>query len=371
MNKRLFLLLSTLAGVVNGIWMLILHVRYDKLGGVCAVNEKISCEILTYKQYSEWFHIPLPVFAAFTFLVMLILALRGLKKIGTNQPKEDAYQFMLANISMGAAISMAFISFVILKKLCVFCFIYYIIILATWIAAWKIAGSHGQKAFGSVKTYIKDFYKNQGVWLTGVAFACVLALSYFGFKGETTLSETSVSIQGDEMKSGGNPNAKVTITIFSDFQCPACKNGARILKELESSDYASKFKIVYKFFPLDPSCNEGTPYGQHLMACDAAKAAVCAAQQQKFWRYHDQLFENQQSLYEKKLFQIAEEENLDMDKFGACFYSKSALNEVKKDAQEGAAIPIEATPTVFLNGKKFEGQLSVEALQKMIDQLSK
>ncbi|MEZ4846608.1 MAG: hypothetical protein R2877_06610 [Bdellovibrionota bacterium] len=102
---------------------------------------------------------------------------------------------------------------------------------------------------------------------------------------------------------------------------------------LESSDYA-EFKIVYKFFPLDPSCNEGTPYGQHLMACDAAKAAVCAAQQQSSGDSHDQLFENQQSLYEEKLFQIAEEEKLDMDKFGACFYSKSALNEVKKDTQK-------------------------------------
>jgi protein-disulfide isomerase/uncharacterized membrane protein len=371
MNKRLLLVLSTLAGVINGIWMLMLHVRYDKLGGVCAVNETISCEILTFKEYSEWFQIPTPVFALFTFLVLFILALRGLQKMSTNHAKEDTYTFVLSTIALFAGVYMAYISFIVLKKICVFCFIYYIIIIATWILAWKLAGSHGQKACGSVKTYVRDFYKNPGVWLTGVAFACVLAFSYFAFQGSTTLSETSVTIKGDEMKTSGNPNAKVTISIFSDFQCPACKNGAKILKDLESTEYGSKIKIVYKFFPLDPSCNEGAPYGSHLMACDAAKAAVCAAQQQKFWRYHDQLFENQQSLYEKKFFQIAEEENLNIDQFGACYHSKSAMEEVKKDAAEGTALPVSATPSVYLNGKKFEGALSVEALQKMIDQLSK
>jgi protein-disulfide isomerase/uncharacterized membrane protein len=371
MNKRLVLLLSSLAGVANGIWMLILHVRYDKLGGVCAVNEKISCEILTYKDYSEWFNIPTPVFALFTFLVIFILAVRGLKKIGTNRAKEDAYAFILATISLGAAVYMAYLSFFILKKMCVFCTLYYVIILATWISAWKIAGSHGQKACGAVKTYLRGFYKNSGVWLTGVAFACVMAFSHFAFQGTTSLSENTIAIKGDEMKSGGNPNAKVTLTIFSDFQCPACRNASNILKELEATEYGSKLKIVYKFYPLDPSCNDGAPYGAHLMACDAAKASVCAAQQQKFWRYHDQLFENQQSLYEKRFFQIAEEEGLDMKKFSGCYYGKAAMEEVKKDAVEGAGIPIQATPTVFLNGKKFDGHLSVEALSKMIDTLSK
>ena len=105
------------------------------------------------------------------------------------------------------------------------------------------------------------------------------------------------------------------------------------------------------------------------MACDAAKAAVCAAQQQKFWRFHDKLFENQESLYEKKYYELAEEENLDMNKFAQCFHSKEALEIVKKDAEEGAAIPITATPTFFFNGKKYTGQITVEELNKMINSL--
>lgn len=369
MNKRLLLLLTTLAGVINGIWMTVLHIKYDKLGGVCAVNEKISCEVLTYKEYSEWFGIPVPVFALFAFIVLFILAFRGWRKIGVNRIGEDAYIYLLSLISLGAAIAMAFISFVILKKLCVFCAIFYVIIVVMWLLARSISKSHGESACNAVMRECKNFYKSQGVWLAGIGFICVMAFSHFAFEKTATLSETSITIRGDDMKTAGNPNAKVTMVMFSDFQCPACKNGAGILKQLEDDGYASKIKVVYKFYPLDPSCNDGAPYGQHLMACDAAKAAVCAGQQQKFWRYHDKLFENQASLYEKKYYEIAEKENLDMNKFAQCFRSKAAMEEVKKDAQEGAAIPIAATPTFFFNGKKYEGQITLEGLKKMIDSL--
>ncbi len=369
MNKRLLLLLTTLAGVANGVWMTILHTRYDKLGSVCSVTQKISCEVLTYKQYSEWFGIPVPVFATFMFVVLFIMAFRGWRKIGVNRMAEDAYIYFLSSISMLAAISMAFISFVIIKKLCVFCAIFYVIIVAMWILARKISKSHGESPCAAVMRECKTFYKSQGVWLTAIAFICVMALSHFAFERTATLSETAITIKGDDMKTMGNPTAKVTMVMFSDFQCPACKYGASLLKQLEDEGYASKIKIIYKFFPLDPSCNKGAPYGQHLMACDAAKAAVCAAQQQKFWRYHDRLFEDQESLYEKKYYEIAEKENLDMNKFAACIHSKSAMEEVKKDAEEGAAIPITATPTFFFNGKKYDGKLDADSLKSMINSL--
>jgi protein-disulfide isomerase/uncharacterized membrane protein len=371
MKKRPLLLLTTLAGVCNGIWMLILHIQYEKLGGVCSVSETISCEVLTYKQYSEWLGVPSPVYALFTYIVLFILAFRGWKNIGAKRVREDAFAFLLSNVALLAGIVMASISFFVLKKLCVYCFIYYIIIFATWLLAKSIAGSHGEKACVSLKREVSTFYKSQWFWLTGIAFTCVIAFSHFAFIKTSTLSEATITIKGDEMKTSGNPNSKVTMTIFSDFQCPACKHAAGVLKELESTEYASKIRVTYKFFPLDPSCNKGAPYGQHLMACDAAKAAVCAGQQQKFWRFHDKLFENQQSLYEKKFFQIAEEESLDMDKFGACFYSAAALEEVKKDIDEGVSIRISATPTIFFNGKKFEGHASLEEFKKTIDLLLK
>lgn len=371
MKKRPLLLFSTLAGVANGIWMLILHMRYEKLGGVCSVSEAISCEVLTYKQYSEWLGVPSPVYALFTFIVIFILAFRGWKNIGANRVREDAYAFLLSNVALLAGIVMASISFFVLKKLCVFCFLYYIIILSTWLLAKSIAGSHGESAYTSVKKEVSTFYNSQWFWLTGVAFVCVIAFSHFAFIKTTTLSDTVITIKGDEMKTSGNPNAKVTLTIFSDFQCPACKHAAGLLKELEASEYGSKIRIIYKFFPLDPACNKGAPYGQHLMACDAAKAAVCAGQQQKFWRFHDQLFAHQDSLYEKKIFQLAEEENLNMNEFGTCFHSAAALEEVRSDAEEGASIPITATPTIFFNGKKLEGQATLEEFKKTIDSLLK
>lgn len=369
MKKRTLLLLSTLAGVANGIWMLILHIQYEKLGGVCSVNQKISCEVLTYKQYSEWLGIPSPVYALFTFLLLFILAYRGWKNIGTHRGREDTYTFMLSHIAMIAAVTMASISFFVLKKLCIFCFIYYVIILVTWFTARSIAKSHGQDHLASVQEHFPALIRSQWFWFAGVAFACVLTFSHFALQSTATLSDTAIAIRGDKMKTTGNPNSKVTMTIFSDFECPACKNAANVLKELEKEGYLSKIKVVYKFFPLDPSCNRGTPYGPHIMACDAARASVCAAQQNKFWRYHDRLFEEQPSFYESKFYKIAEEENLNMKSFSACWKNKTVIDEVKNDIEEGISAPVTGTPSIFLNGKKLQGGVTLESMKKAIDSL--
>lgn len=366
MKKRGLLVLTSLAGVINGIWMLILHVRYDKLGGVCAINEKISCEVLTYKQYSEWFGIPTPLFALLIFLILFVLALRGSKKMGATQVKEDSYTWFLATISLVAAACMAYVSFVILHKLCIFCFIFYIIIVSTWFLANSIMKDHGPKRIATVFQSIGSFYENRVVWIVLVICFATVAVAKVTLKGSSHLSNEVVDIRGDEVKVTGNPNAKVSIVIFSDFQCPACKRGAEILKQVEQ-DYASKVKITYKFFPLDPECNPGAPYGQHLMACDAARAALCAGQQGKFWRFHDRLFESQETLFERKFVEFAQAENLDMTKFNSCIESKQAMETVTKDAEEGAQLNIDSTPTLFFNGKKFEGQVTVEAVKKMID----
>ncbi len=368
MNKRLLLKLFALAGLINGIWMLILHIRYDKLGGVCAVNEKISCEVLTYKQYSEWFGIPTPLYAAFTFLILFILAYRGWKKIGERQIHEDVYTWLLSTIALLSAIAMAYISFVILKKLCIFCFLFYIIITAAWLLSTKILKSHGENLSTVIKHELSTCYKDPWLWFAGVAFACVFSFAHVAFEKTASLSNEKVEIHGDEIKTTGNPNAKVSLVIFSDFQCPACKHAASILREIEQS-YASKIKITYKFFPLDPSCNPGAPYGQHLMACDAAKAALCAAEQGGFWRYHDHLFDSQTSLYEKKFYEFAEQENLNMENFSECYESNDTTKSVTKDAEEGAALKVNATPTIYLNGKKYEGILKTEDVKKMIDSL--
>ena len=103
----------------------------------------------------------------------------------------------------------------------------------------------------------------------------------------------------------GDRDAKVVVVEFSDFQCPACGVAVSIVKEV-AEEYGDKILLVFRHFPI---------ISQHPYALKAAEAAEAAAEQGKFWEYHDKLFENQENLKDGDLKQYAEELGLDMKKF--------------------------------------------------------
>jgi protein-disulfide isomerase len=155
----------------------------------------------------------------------------------------------------------------------------------------------------------------------------------------------------------GPANAKVTVVLFSDFQCPFCSRAVPVLKEIEDG-YKGKVKIAFKQLPL--------PF--HDKAHLAAEAALAANEQGKFWPYHDKLFANQQALDRPSLEKYAEELGLNMGKFKAALDSGKFKDKVDSDAKEGAAVGATGTPTFFINGTKVVGAQPFPAFQTVIDQ---
>ncbi len=156
----------------------------------------------------------------------------------------------------------------------------------------------------------------------------------------------------------GATNPTTTLVVFSDFECPACK-------QLETSLGAvlrarpDTVRIVWKDMPNESAHPNATP---------AAIAAHCAAQQGKFWEYHDELFARQTFLDGSQYASIAEAIGLDKDRFTACNDALDTLPIVKKDFDEGRALGITATPTVYINSTPYVGALSAEEILSNIDQ---
>ncbi len=120
-------------------------------------------------------------------------------------------------------------------------------------------------------------------------------------------------------------------------------------------------KLVVKHFPL-PS---------HKFARPAAIAALAAHKQGKFWEFHVKLLENYRSLNDKKIEEIAIELKLDMEKFTADQKSPDISALIARDIQNGKAIGVRGTPTIFLNGKRVKNR-SMQGFQQMIEaELSK
>src|SRR5687767_10730286 len=106
----------------------------------------------------------------------------------------------------------------------------------------------------------------------------------------------------------GNASAPVTIVEFSDFQCPFCQSVAPTLKRVRET-YGDKVRIVWKDFPLTQI---------HPQAFKAGEAGQCAAEQGKFWEFHDRVFENQQAMQVDDLKRYAAGVGVDRERFNSC-----------------------------------------------------
>ncbi len=154
----------------------------------------------------------------------------------------------------------------------------------------------------------------------------------------------------------GPKDAPVTITMFSDFQCPFCAQTTPIVDDVLKA-YPNDVNFVMKQFPLRSI---------HPNADPAARAAIAAGRQGKFWEMHDELYKNARNLTPETIKGLGEKLGLDMKKFEA----DQASDEVKKQVDEelalGAKSDVRGTPSFFVNGKLAQNR-SVEGFKTQID----
>ena len=149
----------------------------------------------------------------------------------------------------------------------------------------------------------------------------------------------------------GEKDAPVSIVEFSDFQCPFCARAATgAVAEFKNSDYFKngEVNLIYKDFPLSSI---------HPFAQKAAEAGQCAYDQDKFWEYHDKLFENQRALAVDDLKKYATDLELNADDFNECLDSGKNTKEVNADLSAATAAGGQGTPYfVIVNNKNGKAQ---------------
>jgi len=154
----------------------------------------------------------------------------------------------------------------------------------------------------------------------------------------------------------GAASPKVTVVEYADFQCGPCKDLSENLTAAMRS-YPNDVRLVWKDMP-----NESA----HPLSTLASIAAGCAGRQGRFWEYHDTLFDRQAYLSEDEFQKIAADTGLNADSFKACYDARDTLAVVKKDFQEGQALKILSTPTIFIGSDSYAGALTTEELTKLI-----
>jgi len=153
----------------------------------------------------------------------------------------------------------------------------------------------------------------------------------------------------------GPNDAPVTITVFSDYQCPYCSKLDEMLHDVLKNN-PETVKLVIKHYPLQ----------NHQYAFKAAMAALAAARQDKFARFHADLLTNFRALNDQKVLDIATQLELDLEQFKKDIQDQELAKLIQQDMNDAIDMQIRAVPTIFINGKQLKNR-DPEAIQKIID----
>jgi len=163
----------------------------------------------------------------------------------------------------------------------------------------------------------------------------------------------------------GTPGAPVVLVEFSDMECPHCAEEAKTIRQNLIQTYPKQVRLYFKDFPLTAI---------HPWAKAAAMDGRCVFQNNasSFWDYHDWIFAQQdaitpENLRDKVMGWAKGQKGIDALQLGRCIDDKATEKEVDDNAAEARALQVDATPTLFINGRKMQGGTDWPALKRVID----
>lgn len=328
---------------------------------LCDINSYLNCDAATNSIISNIFGVPIAIFGALISLFILSnYIFKSTKVEGT------LYSILVANLV--GCVALFIYSLVSLGSLCPFCTVYYLLSAALFLvfhfkSECRELSIKALTSFGIV------------IFITSLIFGNI----YKNKKQDNSKIAISLIKDYDSYQNLGNPNPEspyriasgterfedtpIQLSIFSDFQCPACKYLSSSMHSLKRK-YKNKINIQYFFYPLDSACNDKMSRALHPLACKAAYLSSCLPN--IFDRVHDDIFENQQNLTSAWLKAYAKKHNVT-----ECFNASSTKEKVISILQQGDEFNIQSTPTMLLNGVKIEGALPLNQMYILMDELIK
>ncbi len=395
-----FILVLALLGIFVSGWLLSVHIKFSTgqagLTETCfipGIGSTEGCANIAISNYSAIFGVPLAAIAMgfyFTLFLLVFWAMRNYQ-----MAYEALYvSFFLSTLSIVVTVTMFVIARYILKSFCLGCSALWVINLLIWPCFVK----HLNLSWGNALAANLELFRSKALQLKKERIIssfvtggiCLLVFSVIGAaaKGlqgnEARIESTSILQEYNDAvqtflpaeavggpSSKGQANAPVMEIIeLADFQCPGCKVASQFLKPFVMK-HGDKVRVTYRNFPLDGSCNSFVPNGGHHMACSAARSAICAGQQGKFWDMHDLIFDNQESLSPALLEELATKAGLDTTKWAACLKDPQTELQLQKEIQWGEQVQLQSTPTIIINGRRLIGARSPQDLETLLKTLEK
>lgn len=328
---------------------------------ICNVNEVFNCDLVNRSPHSEVRGVPVAYLGAAFYLGAAVVALLG-------RPGSKGFQNAPQLLVLGGGLSVLYSVFLAWASTqvgawCLFCVTLYglngLLLVAglLWSRETGVALGDGLKAV---------FFAKDEKSLTVLGLILVVGVIGGRAANKSDAPETagadgggsgagitvfigpeSVPLDGTEPVVG-NPNAKITVVEFADFECPHCAVVAPDLHDLASA--SPDVKVLFKNYPLDNACNPNIKRLFHRESCAAAQAGECARQQGRFWELNRLMFINQEALDGDALSFMGAQIGLDKATYEACRVAPETVAAVQEDIKHATAIGIDGTPSIFVGG---------------------
>jgi uncharacterized membrane protein/protein-disulfide isomerase len=382
-----------LIGFGVSVYALIEHIKLE--GGAqglgCDINDLVSCTKVLGSSYGKLIGIPLGSFGmAFFGMVFAVSVLPALASV--SKRFLHGWQLVVGAVGACVALSLAYLAYFEIKAVCVVCSTIHVLSLMFFLWA-LIQFRRVRMLEGGAEdsAFLKFVSLSLAIGVPSLVLGLVLPSLWSPSNADATTAKKEPVVAGtfppdtltfnksDFVGKGqdyrkGNDNAKVVLFMYSDLECPHCKNtNEAILKAL--SVVGDKVLYVYRNYPLSNKCNAGMGSEGHKYACDLAMAARCAGQQGKFWEYKDWAFtgiemsggEKEKSFSAEGLKAKALEMGLDANRFQQCVDSKVELAKIQEDIGFGQRLGLTGTPLLILNGRKFQTSPTPDAFVKAFE----
>ena len=356
--RRILVLLLVGFGVAA--YLTYVHYRLHETPGwrsACDVDPAVSCDDVVLSPYGSVRGLPLSIVAAWFYGAAIVFWLRRTSKLFHSYVTA---LFIGAIIAAGLSIVLGVISVAVIGSLCLLCAVLYVINIALTAATWRAVRRTGHGVREALRLE-RAHWKGKRWLAVGVAALAIapLALTLFIY------SQTAgASIICDAIAKSTASGEAIEVVTYSDFQCRHCRD---LAKKLRSVPHDGAIRFVSRHYPLDQSCNPHAKRTRHPGSCRLAIAAICGELQGGRSReLADALFEDPSS-DQGHLVRLAVSLGMNGTTFEACLSSGRASALLRTSIESAAAKDVDATPTLFINGRRRVGRLQpaeIECLER-------
>ncbi len=357
-------------------------------------NAFFSCATVAKSRYAALFGVPLAIYGLFFYLVVLCLAGALAFAPERMRPTAAVPLFWVTLLGVLEALVLLAITLGAVKAMCTLCLLTYILNLLLFAAVARVlfrARIHPLRPLAPGNPQSAPPARRVPAAAALALLIVVLAAAGVAREANAYLKQSKARFVAEHKEQEvrraveafgrqkpeqvafttlhvhGPADAPVTVIEISDFLCPYCGHAADLMDRLAAAN-PGKINIRFVNLPLDTACNRFMRNPMHRGACDLAIGAVCAAEQGLLDAYQKEAFALRKPQPTPEDFRsVVLRAGLSEEAFIQCLQRPESVRTLQDQIEQTNRYGITSTPTVFINRKRFQGRLSLEALQKIVD----